>query len=184
MDPGFYAEFLKEKHGRPAGPIPPAGSTAINLGEKTLRSESPLASESSSVLEEILVLPAASREAALFRITADIVRRTLGLRAGEEIDPDKPLNDLGMDSLLAIELRNSLSVVLHRQFASTILFDYPTLRVLVAYLQGELPSSTSSAVHGEERPRARPVHRREEDVLGILDAIEQMSDEEVESSFD
>ncbi len=43
-----------------------------------------------------------------------------------------------MDSLLAIELRNSLSGLFHSQFPSTILFDHPTLRTFAVYLEKEL----------------------------------------------
>jgi acyl transferase domain-containing protein/acyl carrier protein len=134
-------------------------------------------------LEAIDSLPAAMREAALLRTIAEIVRRTLDLHSGEEIDPDVPLGDLGMDSLLAIELRNGLSRVFQQQFQSTILFDYPTLRTLAKYLDKEVLSAP------EERPAAVPVasiavaSSANEDSLGILETIEQMSDEEVESWF-
>jgi NADPH:quinone reductase-like Zn-dependent oxidoreductase/NAD(P)-dependent dehydrogenase (short-subunit alcohol dehydrogenase family)/acyl carrier protein len=134
-------------------------------------------------LEAIESLPAAMREAALLRTIADIVRRTLDLHSGEEIDPDVPLGDLGMDSLLAIELRNGLSGVFHQQFQSTMLFDYPTLRTLARYLDKEVLSAH------EETPAAVPVStipvasNANDNSLDILETIEQMSDEEVEFWF-
>jgi acyl carrier protein len=111
------------------------------------------------------------------------VRRTLDLHSGEEIDPDVPLGDLGMDSLLAIELRNGLSGVFHQQFQSTMLFDYPTLRTLARYLDKEVLSAH------EETPAAVPVStitvasNANDNSLDILETIEQMSDEEVEFWF-
>jgi acyl carrier protein len=134
-------------------------------------------------LEAIDSLPAAMRQAALLRIIAEIVRRTLDLHSGEEIDPDMPLGDLGMDSLLAIELRNGLSVVFHQQFPPTLLFDYPTLRTLARYLDKEVLSAD------EKTPAAVPVasiavaSSANENSLDILETIEEMSDEEVESWF-
>jgi acyl carrier protein len=123
------------------------------------------------------------REAALLHTIADIVRRTLGLHSGEEIDPNVPLGDLGMDSLLAIELRNGLSGVLHSQLPPTIFFDYPTLRTLARYLDKEVLSAH------EDKPAAVPATQvtaasnTNENPLDILESIEQMSDEEVESWF-
>jgi acyl carrier protein len=134
-------------------------------------------------LEAIESLPSAMREAALLRTVAEIVRRTLDLHSGEEIDPDVPLGDLGMDSLLAIELRNSLSGVFHQQFQSTMLFDYPTLRTLARYLDKEVLSAH------EETPAAVPLlpvtvaSSANDNSLDILETIEQMSDEEVEFWF-
>jgi len=110
------------------------------------------------------------------------------LRPEEEIDPDLPINELGMDSLLAIELRNVLSGLFHRQFPSTILFDYPTLRTLTAYLGKEVLAANQALPVARDNPPskeivapARAVTTNRESALGILESIEQMSDQEVES---
>ena len=123
-------------------------------------------------------------ETSLTRIVGDVIRRTLDLRVDEEIDPGLPLSDLGMDSLLAIELRNNLSAALNRQLPSTILFDYPTLRNLIGYLDGgsrptpaetKTPNSPDDIIDGSAKGNDRN--------FDILDAIEQMSDEEVETLY-
>jgi acyl carrier protein len=134
-------------------------------------------------LEAIDSLPAAMREAALLRTIAEIVRRTLDLHSGEEIDPDVPLGDLGMDSLLAIELRNGLSRVFHQQFQSTILFDYPTLRTLAKYLDKEVLSAHEETLAAVPVASIAVASNANENSLDILETIEQMSDEEVESWF-
>jgi acyl transferase domain-containing protein/NAD(P)-dependent dehydrogenase (short-subunit alcohol dehydrogenase family)/acyl carrier protein len=173
-DRSFYTELLSESdvHATRRSPQP-AAKVQIKSGF----------APAVPALETIDSLPAAMREAALLRTIAEIVRRTLDLHSGEEIDPDVPLGDLGMDSLLAIELRNGLSRVFHQQFQSTILFDYPTLRTLARYLDKEvLPAH-------DETPAAVPVasiaiaSSANENSLDILETIEQMSDEEVESWF-
>jgi acyl carrier protein len=142
----------------------------------------------SSAPEEIRALPAVSRNAALIRKVAAVLRRTLGIREDEEIDRDLPFSALGMDSLLAIELRNSLSGLFHTQFPSTILFDYPTLRTLALYLEQELFTvDRASPVNGmKPSPLEKIASPSREiatgrDVLGILNMIEQMTDQEVES---
>ena len=113
-------------------------SRAIRSQSDRHRSESGGLLGGSSALEEIRALPAVSRNAALIRKVAEVLRRTLGIREDEEIDRDLPFSALGMDSLLAIELRNTLSGLFHSQFPSTLLFDHPTLRTLALYLEQEL----------------------------------------------
>ena len=183
-DSVFYADFLSKQDAQPEPRLSLGSASSIKRTEAHSVSGPSSGSEQSASLDAMLALPAALREAALLKILSEIVRGTLGLHSGEEIDPDLPLSDLGMDSLLAVELRNTLSVVLHRQFPSTILFDYPTLRVLARYLNAEVLSS-NQPVAGEEvelSPRSAP-HRKETS-LDILELIEHMSDDEVESSFD
>jgi NADPH:quinone reductase-like Zn-dependent oxidoreductase/acyl carrier protein len=173
-DRSFYTELLSESdvHATQRSPQP-AAKVQIKSGF----------APAVPALEAIDSLPAAMRQAALLRTIAEIVRRTLDLHSGEEIDPDVPLGDLGMDSLLAIELRNGLSRVFHKQFQSTILFDYPTLRILARYLDKEVLSAH------EETPAAAAVastavaSSANENSLDILETIEEMSDEEVESWF-
>jgi acyl transferase domain-containing protein/NADPH:quinone reductase-like Zn-dependent oxidoreductase/NAD(P)-dependent dehydrogenase (short-subunit alcohol dehydrogenase family)/SAM-dependent methyltransferase/acyl carrier protein len=123
-------------------------------------------------------------EASLGRTVSDVVRKTLDLRMDEEIDPVLPLSDLGMDSLLAIELRNNLSAALNRQFPSTILFDYPTLRDLIGYLNGR-SQQTSVEIQTPDRQDdiVRGRVKSNEHSFDILNTIEQMSDEEVESLY-
>ena len=99
-DRSFYRKLLSE-----SGAHATQRSTQPAVKPKIKSGFAPAA----PALEAIESLPAAMREAALLRTIAEIVRRTLDLHSGEEIDPDVPLGDLGMDPLLAIELRNGLS---------------------------------------------------------------------------
>ena len=60
--------------------------------------------------------------------------RVLGIDASEPIDPGVALNELGLDSLMAVELRNALSAAVGRPLPATLLFKYPSLRALADYL--------------------------------------------------
>jgi acyl carrier protein len=54
------------------------------------------------------------------------------------IDPQRGLAELGLDSLMALELRRSLEVALDLALPATLLLDYPTLAAVADFLVGEL----------------------------------------------
>ncbi len=98
--------------------------------------------------------------------------RALGLDAARSIDPRTPLGELGLDSLLAVELRNTLGTALGLALPATLLFDHPTLDALTDHLMAELfPVAAPDITAG---PRAAPA------ASTIVGAIEDLSDEEVE----
>ena len=59
---------------------------------------------------------------------------------------ETPLQQLGLDSLMALELRNVLAQAFERPFSATLLFDYPTIRGLAQYLLGSAVPETNSTV--------------------------------------
>jgi acyl carrier protein len=58
----------------------------------------------------------------------------LALDPNEPIDPFQGLTDLGMDSLMAVELSNRLSALVRRTLPSTLALEEPTLNHLVDHL--------------------------------------------------
>ncbi|QSQ14847.1 type I polyketide synthase [Myxococcus landrumensis] len=75
------------------------------------------------------------------RLLALVQRKTaevLGLAPGSPIDPRRPLQALGLDSLMSMQLRTGLASLLGRPLPMTLLFDHPTLEQLLAFLEREL----------------------------------------------
>jgi NADP-dependent 3-hydroxy acid dehydrogenase YdfG/acyl carrier protein len=78
--------------------------------------------------------PAALRRGAVTAFVADHARRILGLAAGVEIAPRQPFQEIGLDSLMAVELRNAVGAALGAAQPATLLFDHPTIESLVDHL--------------------------------------------------
>lgn len=70
--------------------------------------------------------PGESRLAALDRVVQKEAARILGLRRGELPGSNTRLADLGLDSLMAVTLRNRLQAMIGQGLPPTFAFEYPT----------------------------------------------------------
>lgn len=102
------------------------------------------------------------------------VIRVLGLDASQSIDPYRGLTDLGMDSLMAVELSNRLKRSLGYKLPTTVAFEYPTIAALSEYLAKDVLGLSLDS----ERKTAES--SREDELVAEL---EQMSEDEVEASL-
>ncbi len=71
--------------------------------------------------------------------------RVLGLRHGELPSLDVSLPDLGLDSLMAVDLKNRLQTGLGQELSPTTVFDYPTVSDMVGMLETMLWARHGSA---------------------------------------
>ncbi|MFD7248027.1 thioester reductase domain-containing protein, partial [Streptomyces massasporeus] len=87
---------------------------------------------------------AAQHTVVLDAVSAEIAR-VLG-RSGT-VDPERPLQSSGFDSLTSVELRNRLAAVTGLRLPATLVFDHPTPRALAAHLRTEIlaPQGDSEA---------------------------------------
>jgi NADP-dependent 3-hydroxy acid dehydrogenase YdfG/acyl carrier protein len=102
---------------------------------------------------ELASTPAALRSKVLLRFVSEQIRKAIGLPADHPIDPQQPLQELGLDSLMAIELRNGISAASGCTFPATMAFDYPVPQALAERL-GEMLSSGAAPAAGGPMPRA------------------------------
>jgi NAD(P)-dependent dehydrogenase (short-subunit alcohol dehydrogenase family) len=63
--------------------------------------------------------------------------KVLGLEDPGTLDIHEPLRQLGLDSLMAVELRNLLATAVGRTLPATITFDHPTVSALAEFLAAD-----------------------------------------------
>jgi len=87
---------------------------------------------------ELEQAPPEERQSLLTRQIQTLIAKVLGLEAPELVQPRERLFDLGLDSLMAVELKSRLESGLGCSLRSTLIFDYPTLEALANYLSTEV----------------------------------------------
>ncbi len=111
------------------------------------------------------------------------VGRVLGV-ASEKLDMETPLSDLGLDSLMAIELRNWVEGDLKVNLPAVELLKGPSLTKLVNHLVEQLPDKEGAALpkpSTDEKPvEAGEVHLQG-DAAELLSMVDEMSDEQVDA---
>jgi NAD(P)-dependent dehydrogenase (short-subunit alcohol dehydrogenase family)/acyl carrier protein len=97
------------------------------------------------------------------------VAELLALEGPAQVKPHQRLFDLGLDSLLALELRTHLAGLLGVSLPSTLLFNYPTVAALAEYLVSVVPGLME-----EDEPGTQPL------AVAEADALDRLSDAEIE----
>ena len=125
-------------------------------------------------------------------VLRDLVRShiatVLGAPTTEDINPDHNFQDLGLDSLTAIELRNRLKTATGLTLSPTLIFDYPTPTTLSQHLHQRLAGTVAQTTTGPADAEIQrlvasiPVNRlRQAGVLDILLGLAGTADHPNES---
>ncbi|MCQ8195556.1 SDR family NAD(P)-dependent oxidoreductase, partial [Streptomyces rugosispiralis] len=125
----------------------PATSTAIAADDNPLR-------------QQLGAVPAAQRHQILVRHIQTLATTILGHSGLDAVPPGQPFQELGFDSLTAVELRNQLAATTGLALAPALVFDHPTPNALATYLGAELTgqkaavTAHTSSVAADDEPIA------------------------------
>ncbi|NEC73015.1 type I polyketide synthase, partial [Streptomyces rochei] len=91
-----------------------------------------------SLAQRLSRLDEESRAEAVVDLVRTQTATVLGHASAHDIDPERPFQELGFDSLTAVELRNRLAAATGLRTSATVTFDYPTVAALAGHLLREL----------------------------------------------
>jgi len=87
-----------------------------------------------NLLQQINAAPADERNELLLSCVRQQVAQVLDIDPGKPLDINQGLTELGMDSLMAVELANNFQHIFDVSLPSAIVFEYPTIKMLADYL--------------------------------------------------
>ncbi|MEU4246183.1 type I polyketide synthase [Amycolatopsis sp. NPDC026612] len=133
----------------------------------------------SSLADSLRAVPDAEQNRILLKLVRGHASTVLGHSGAEGIGPRQAFQEVGFDSLAAVNLRNSLHAATGLRLPATLIFDYPTPEALVGYLRVELLRDADDGLAGREDDLRRvlasvPFARFKE--AGVLDTLLGLAD--------
>jgi acyl transferase domain-containing protein len=81
------------------------------------------------------------------KVLLDILSKILGKKDFVNSEFNTPLRDMGLDSLRSIQARNLLNTAFEQKLHATIFFDYPTIDLILKYLEHTVLPNTPSTTN-------------------------------------
>lgn len=146
-----------------------------DLGIRRVKSEKLTDGKESDALERRYRLSGDERRAVLADEIERLAGSVLGM-AGKPIGRRQSLHDMGLDSLMAVELRNALCKQFNCSLTPTLVFDYPTIEALAGHLADQILDG------GEDTEKSDPSDNKETDTsTQEIDYLDRISDEDAET---
>jgi len=153
-DSSLFAELAKE-FGKKVPGVPDPAVEARRWQEKF--------KSANSTRREVLLKELVDREAA----------SVLGVASSHPIDPRQPLQELGLDSLMAVQLRKRLATWVGIELPPTLLYNCPTVEQLTAHLtqcvNSEGACGEEPIAHSEQPSQAEFDDISEEEIAKMLE---------------
>jgi hypothetical protein len=138
-------------------------------GARPARAPRPLASSSGAVRslgDQLRALSPDQRGSHLLDLVRTHAATVLGIRPASSLEPHRPLRELGLDSLMSVELRNRLAGATGLRLPATLIFDHPTADALVKALRVRALGEEASTLGLSQEAGVHPP------ILRILDQLE------------
>ncbi|WP_308190706.1 type I polyketide synthase [Streptomyces sp. HPF1205] len=139
----------------------PARRAAADLGART----------GTTPAGQLAALPAPERRRVLSALVREHTAAVLGHASADGVAVEKAFNELGFDSLTAVDLRNRLGAATGVRLPVTVIFDHPTVAALIDHLVGATaPPETPAAPAAPGA--AHPAAESAADPLGEVERLE------------
>jgi acyl carrier protein len=127
--------------------------------------------DGTSLIDALLAVDAAERQQFLSTQIRDQLARVLGMSPAK-LDVERPLLNLGLDSLMAVEIGNQIQAMFG--------VDVPAMKFMEGLSIAGLSAYVIEQLSGEEAPTAVPPSAPQT-ADDVLERVEQLSDEEVDT---
>ncbi|WP_449343870.1 type I polyketide synthase [Streptomyces wedmorensis] len=164
-------DFAELRNQAGMGRLPALLRALVPAGRRSAQSA---AASADGLLQRLAGVSQDEREQILLETVQQAAAAVLGFVSSDQLEPERALNEIGFDSLTAVELRNSLSGLTGLRLPTTLIFDHPTPMALMAYLRDELDGGAVDEVESSEADIRRalatvPIDRlRAAGVLNVL----------------
>ena len=157
-----WSKFLQQF---PKNNIPPFLSSFADNKQQSSQ-------EKESFLQQLSTTALSDRQKLLVDGIRSQIARIMGLDA-TDIGTKVGFADLGMDSLMAVELRNYLQNILERSIPASLVFDYPNVEALAEHFIKEIFDESNDSSNPQPEAEAEAIAKSNLD-------IDDISDEEAE----
>jgi NADPH:quinone reductase-like Zn-dependent oxidoreductase/SAM-dependent methyltransferase/acyl carrier protein len=164
--PVDWARFAREG----AGGRAPWLAELVAAGERGRADRNAARTDTADLMRRVEEAPEGQRKEFLTAHVRAEAARILGMDS-QRVDSRRPLSELGLDSLMSVELRNALSAAAGTPLPATLLYNYPSVQDIALHLYELLFASASDGT-GEVSQDAEGAN--------LLGSIENMSDDDVE----
>ncbi|NUW42253.1 SDR family NAD(P)-dependent oxidoreductase [Nonomuraea rhodomycinica] len=131
-----------------AGDLPPVLRGLVRASRRTSRSAPATRpgapAQGPGLAERLAALAEPEARAHLTALVRSHVATVLAHSSPEQVDVERAFNELGFDSLTAVDLRNRLNAETGLRLPATLVFDHPTVTALAGYLYRTLAPDTPS----------------------------------------
>ena len=175
VSPINWTKFLQQFS---QGNQPPLVNNFVTQPPVIVEESSP--TEDLSLLQQLQETIVSERENLLIARIQDEVVKVLQFDSSYRPNPRSGFFDMGMDSLMSVELKNQLEKIVGSSLPSALTFEYSTIEALAQYLL-EKVISLEVVETVEETPEVEPVEDFVDDILQLSEAeLSDMVDKELE----
>ncbi|MGW8366777.1 beta-ketoacyl reductase, partial [Streptomyces wedmorensis] len=132
-------DFAELRNQAGMGTLPALLRALVPAGRRSAQS---VAANADGLLQRLTGVSQDERERILLETVQQAAAAVLGFASPDQLEPERALNEIGFDSLTAVELRNRLSGLTGLRLPVTLIFDHPTPATLAHYLAAELGQDT------------------------------------------